>query len=73
MSNIDHPQHYNQGGMETIDIIRAALSPEEFMGFMKGNQIKYICRAAHKGNELEDAGKARWYAAKLEEVLKDPA
>ena len=56
MSNVDHPLHYNsQGsGIECIDVV-------EWMGFSLGNAIKYIWRADHKGNDIEDLEKARWY------------
>jgi len=56
MSNVDHPLHYNsQGsGIECIDVV-------EWMGFSLGNAIKYIWRADHKGKDIEDLEKARWY------------
>lgn len=71
MSNIDHPQHYTHGGIECIDGIRAALGREGFIAFLRGQVIRYQWRLGHKGPAVEDAGKARWYAAKLEEVLKE--
>ena len=33
---INNPAHYNQGGIECIDAIRAALSEEEFCGYLRG-------------------------------------
>ena len=54
--NIDHPAHYTQGKIEVIDVIEDAK-----LGFCVGNAIKYILRADHKGNRLEDLKKARWY------------
>ena len=36
---INHPQHYNTGGIEVIDAIAAWGFGE---GFNKGNAIKYI-------------------------------
>lgn len=73
MSNIDHPQHYTHGEIECIDAIRAALGREGFIAFLRGQVIRYQWRIGHKGPAAEDAGKARWYAAKLEEVLKETA
>jgi hypothetical protein len=55
-SAVDHPQHYNQGKFEVIDVI-----DDWHLGFALGNCIKYIARAAHKGKELEDLKKALWY------------
>ena len=57
---VNHPAHYNSGGIECIDGIKAALSPEEFKGFLKGNVMKYLWRANHKNGD-EDIEKARWY------------
>ena len=31
------------------------------LGFHLGNAVKYILRAPHKGAELDDLKKARWY------------
>lgn len=57
---VNHPEHYNSGDIECIDAIRAALTPEEFRGFCKGNMIKYAWRERHKGGD-ESLEKARWY------------
>lgn len=64
-----NPDHYKGGGIETIDILRAKLSPEEFRGFLKGNAIKYLTRAEKKGGP-EDYAKAAWYTTMLSG--KDP-
>lgn len=55
------PSHYCFGGIETIDFIEAKLTPEEFIGYCKGNALKYISRAGHKGNAIEDLSKACIY------------
>lgn len=60
MSNVNHPTHYNQGTIEVIDYIKDSLTNEEYLGFIKGNVIKYIARANHK-NGTEDLEKAHWY------------
>lgn len=57
---ISHPSHYTQGGMETIDYLKAKLTPEQLKGFCIGNVIKYLSRAEEK-NGLEDLKKAQWY------------
>ena len=51
---VDHPKHYCQGEYETIDVIE-----DWRLGFCLGNAIKYISRAGHKENMLEDLKKAR--------------
>ena len=53
---VNHPPHYKTGGIETIDFIEA-----KELGYHLGNVIKYVSRAKHKGNELEDLKKAQWY------------
>jgi hypothetical protein len=57
---VNHPEHYGAGDIECIDAIRAALTPEEFRGFCKGNSIKYVWRERYK-NGSQDLAKARWY------------
>lgn len=52
--NVNHPAHYTYGKIECIDIT-------ENFNFCKGNAIKYIFRAEHKGKEIEDIEKAIWY------------
>ena len=64
MDLVNQPPHYCQGGIECIDAIEAALTPEEFAGYCKGNAIKYIWRMNHKGGR-ESLAKARWYVNRL--------
>lgn len=56
MSNVDHPNHYNQiSGIECIDVV-------EHFNFNLGNAIKYIWRSGLKSNNpKEDLQKAIWY------------
>ena len=56
MDNVNHPSHYNFGKYEVIDAIE-----DWGLGFNLGNAVKYIARADHKGNALEDLKKAAWY------------
>lgn len=53
---VNHPAHYNAGTIEIIDAIE-----EWDLGFHLGNVVKYVARADHKGNSLQDLRKARWY------------
>lgn len=61
---VNHPSHYTDGGIECIEAIEAALTNEEFRGYCKGNNIKYIWRERHKG-ETESLKKAQWYLDRL--------
>lgn len=54
--NVNHPPHYNQGRIEVITFIE-----DKKLDFHLGNVVKYVCRAQHKGQYLEDLKKARWY------------
>lgn len=62
---VNSPSHYTAGGIETIEVIKAKLSEEEFAGYCKGNAIKYLTRANYKGRNLEDLQKASWYINRL--------
>jgi hypothetical protein len=53
---VNHPTHYTTGGIETIDFIEA-----KNLNYNLGNVVKYITRADHKGNRIEDLQKAKWY------------
>jgi hypothetical protein len=57
---VNHPAHYNMGGIEVIDAIEAW-----GLGFHDGNAVKYIARANHKGKRDEDLRKAIWYLERL--------
>ena len=62
---VNHPQHYCHGGIETIDILKAKMPRSWFLGFLKGNVLKYITRSEFKGSEIEDFKKAAWYLDRL--------
>lgn len=54
--NVNHPEHYKVGGIETIDFIEA-----KKLNYHLGNVVKYVTRADHKGDRLENLQKAQWY------------
>jgi hypothetical protein len=53
---VNNPAHYTVGGIETIDFIEA-----KKLGYNLGNVVKYLTRADHKANKLQDLRKAQWY------------
>jgi hypothetical protein len=67
---VNHPPHYTVGGIETIDYIKAKLTPEEFIGYLKGNVIKYTSRAGKKDDIVQDLEKAQWYMNRQIKALK---
>lgn len=50
---INHPSHYTRGNIEVIDFIE-----DQQLPYHLGNVIKYIARAGHKGDKLEDLKKS---------------
>jgi len=66
---VNHPPHYkSENGVECIEAIEAALTPEEFRGYVKGNCIKYLWRERSKGG-VESLKKADWYLSRLLNLL----
>jgi hypothetical protein len=59
-----HPAHYGgeDNPYEAIKVIEAWLSPEAFIGFCRGNAIKYLSRAGKKGPAQADLFKASDYS-----------
>lgn len=60
--------HYKDMAIEPWAVMQAVLTHAEFVGFLKGNIIKYSLRAGRKQGASDDADKARHYLQKLEEV-----
>ena len=68
---VHQPSHYEVlDGVEAIDIIKATLSTAEFIGYCKGNILKYQLRSAKKNKE-EDLKKADVYSGWLMEVINE--
>lgn len=53
---INHPSHYTYGKIECLDYIE-----DKGFDFCLGNAIKYITRAGHKKDAVEDLKKAVFY------------
>jgi len=58
--------HY-QKDVSPWKAMEAWMSKEQFIGYLRGNAIKYLARCDDKGG-LEDLQKAQHYLAKLIEV-----
>ena len=69
-NNVNNPPHYNQGQTECIDAIEAMLSVEEYIGYLRGNSMKYRWRFRYK-NGFEDLNKAQWYEKRLVKFMED--
>lgn len=57
--------YYDAGGIVTLDIIKAKLTPEQFQGYLLGNIIKYACRANFKDNFVRDLEKVNKYSGEF--------
>jgi len=71
MTDAVNPDHYKVGGIETIDYIQAKLTPEEFVGYCRGNVLKYISRAGQKDDTVQEIRKAIWYLERWRDSLAD--
>lgn len=65
--------HYKNMPIQPWDVMQAVMSKEEFVGFLKGNIIKYSMRAGQKAGASDDGEKAMHYRQKLNEITKGEA
>lgn len=67
---VNHPAHYTDGMIETIDYIE-----DKKLDYHLGNAVKYISRAGKKdkSKEIEDLEKAVWYINRKIKKLKEAA
>jgi len=59
--------HYKEMAVQPWELMESVLTHEEFVGYLKGNVIKYAMRAGRKDGS-DDLGKCRHYRMKLKEV-----
>jgi len=64
---VNHPAYYNRGNVEVIDFIE-----DWRLDFSMGSFVKYISRAGHKKNAIEDLEKAKWYIRRFAEHPVEP-
>lgn len=68
---VNSPEHYTKGDIECIDAMKAMLTKEEFIGFLRGNSFKYRWRFKYKDTPTQDLMKAKWYEDKLLEIHRE--
>lgn len=61
MSRDAEADYYDTGGIETLDIVKAKLTPEQYEGYLLGTAIVYLCRMNWKGDKKGDARKGANY------------
>ena len=75
-------KHYQVNGIDPITAMKEGLvSKEEYVGFLKGNIIKYVVRCEYKNDVLSDLKKAMDYletlyefynTSNMSDVMTDP-
>lgn len=63
-------QHYLTS-IQPIKVMEANLTREEFIGFLKGNIIKYVLRCGKKDAPIKEIEKLMDYAEWLKEVYEE--
>ena len=63
--------YYDVGNIETIEIIKAKLTIEQYIGYLLGNIIKYSSRANWKNDRQRDAEKIKNYSNMLSDLMKE--
>ena len=67
---VNHPSHYTSGAIECIDYMEGLMTAQEFVGYLRGNIIKYQHRMFAKDTPLENAAKMKWYLERFEAALQ---
>ena len=66
---MSEPTYYNSNGLSPLNAFKQGLiSEEEFIGFCKGNVIKYTVRCGKKDDAIKDIDKAIDYLQELKEI-----
>ncbi len=67
---VNSPQHYQQGNLETIEVIKGMLTQEEFLAYCAGSVTKYVSRYRYKETPSKDLDKAVWFLNRLIQELE---
>ena len=71
VKNPNAPHYEIWNGFEAIDIIKNILSKDEYIGYLKGNILKYQLRVGKKDNVEKEKEKIKDYQNELNELLGD--
>lgn len=69
VKNINATHYELWNGFEAIDIIKNILSKDEYIGYLKGNILKYQLRVGKKDNVEKEKEKIKDYQNELNEIL----
>lgn len=70
-SDVSNPEYYTSGDIECIDAIRASMTDDGFIQYLRGNVMKYIWRYDKKGFAKKDLEKAVWYITKIISMIDE--
>lgn len=62
---VNHPPHYTFGAIEVLDAIE-----DWDLDFHEAQVVKYVARALHKGERVQDLKKARFYLDRKIKLLE---
>lgn len=65
-----YDKHYNELEIQPIEVMQALLTPTEFLGFLKGNIIKYSYRCGKKDDPKSELAKFERYQEWYQQALK---
>lgn len=65
------PNAHYQTNIQPINFMQANMTPEEFIGFLKGNIIKYTARCGKKDDPNKEVDKIIQYAEWLRDAYAD--
>ena len=68
--NVNHPQHYETGKFECIEVMLEVFGKSAVLDFCRCNAFKYLYRMDRK-NDYEDIQKAKWYIDKYIELKEN--
>jgi hypothetical protein len=69
MTDVARQDHYMSKQVQPIEVLCVDLPTQQFIGFLRGNVIKYVMRYDQK-NHLEDLKKAQVYLNWLVELYE---
>ncbi|MBV5310902.1 DUF3310 domain-containing protein [Chromatium okenii] len=63
--------HYTRRSIQPWDALKDWLGAEGYRAYLRGNAVKYLCRAGTKGDVLTDIKKAHHYLSEFIETYQE--
>ena len=68
---VHNPKWYDWFDMSVIEMMEKVMTTSEYIGFLKGQSIKYRMRSGRKATTFEDIEKAKWYEERYQKFVKE--